>query len=206
VFIHHVVKRERVFLLTYGYVKEQNEKSPFFRFLHKDGPDGGSVTLNVYQARVVMGCLGKVLKGVPEYTQKCGKQTFSVSDDVGDIVLNIKKNDGTAFTFQFQREEAKKLRSTLFMLSKISDGGVTVEEINAATLKRIIGHLGPDFETAYAQNNYDISVWNQLMLMLFGLGNQRIDGSSVNQLMASNDIPPRAEMAVELTNLNEIFD
>ena len=205
--LSNLVRRDgKRLLLTFGYVTEDNVKSPFFRFLTYEFNQSGSFTFNVYQARVIMGCLGRILKGNEPYSQTCGKRKFNVSRNNDDIVLDIEKNGSYEFNFALKVAEAKKLRHLIFMLSRVCDGGVTSKQIAVSSLKKIIGHLGPDFETAFEENVCDITKCEHMMHRLFGIS---VDCNRNYKLMEWLEIEESnrsVDIGLELTNLNEYFD
>ena len=206
-FLSNVVRRDgKRLLLTFGYVNEDDTKSPFFRFLTYEFNQSGSFTFNIYQARVIMGCLGKILREQHQYSQDCGKRKFTVSAKDNDIVLDIAKNESYEFNFVFNIEEAKKLRHLIYMLSKVCDGGVTSKQIAVCSLKNIIGHMGPDFETAFEENVCDITRCEHMMHRLFGISVDQNRNYKLLEWLNIENSNRSVEIGIELTKLNEYFD
>ena len=198
------------FLLFFGVVESNDRKAFYFRFLIKNGDNdsmGNMVIIDVCQARALLQILSKTLENAESQSEICGNFMFATADNDSKVELQIVKNDGTNdFVFQLGRDEASKLQCLLQMLTKVTEGGVTPEQVHIATVKKLIGHLGNDIQKAYVDNIYDISVWSYLSYRLFDFGSTSTHGENINERLVNTFIPDTAKMAVELTFLNEITD
>ena len=208
-----IVKRARKqVVLVYGHVTNAADVSPFFQLANYEGMKKQFATMNLYQARVLMGSLGHVLRGSNSYTQTCGQRTFQVdrngSNEIKinvNININIVKNGEVEFTCELTREDTSRLRCYLLMLSQVAENDITPRQIHTAALQDIIGGKGLDYKIALTDNRYQVDKISEKMFDLLGLDFERITEKHLDLLNQDIDIPRGVTAALELAHVNELF-